>query len=755
MNKQAKDIFNIIDKQSPHLSWARDRAVLLVRHGSQAYGTATASSDTDYKGVIIPPKQYYLGSQHRLEQIELKAPNPDCVIYEIRKFFNLASAANPSVLETLFVDPSDHILVDPIGEEMLAHRREFLSTRVKFSMAGYAYGQLKRIKLHRKHLLNPPKAPPTRKDLGLPEQTLIPQDQLMAVQAEIQKELDKFQFHLDGIDEATKINLQNTMTEMLAELKITTDQQWESSARKIGMSDNFIQVMQRERQYTGLKREWDQYQEWKKNRNKERYALEEKWGFDCYVEETEFLTQDGWKTFDEVSPDDKLATVYLGNSTFRKYLGVEYQSYTEKFDGTFTGNLYNLYGFHTDVLITPNHRMLIQEEERASGKKKGWELTEVAHLPDTFNVVRQIVPNTKNHSDRGIFDFSQVKIPPLAFLRLMGWYLTDGCMRFYKETPDVIAISQITRDANSKVGKLMRSMRAFAKRHTGRDGVSSHLYEYERPSNAINPKSHTEATLCVSGVLPKIMFAECGNTKSKRVPRWVFKLGKRKMEALLDAMIMGDGTVFRPDNGIIYYSTLKGLADDVLELAFLCGYETSLYGPYLSHKKLSNGVVYDSYMYQVHINKTRESFRKFNRNRNIRKVPVENKRVVCFTVPNRTLITRLNGHIGIHGNSKHASHLVRLLRCAREILTTGEVNVRRPDAEELLAIRNGAWTYDQVVEFAEREEQALQEAYKTCAILPKTPDQEKLDQLCIRLVERSLSKTSWYSVKKQLTKIFG
>ena len=101
-------IFDIIAQNSPHLKWAGDRTVLLVRHGSHAYGTNTAASDEDFKGIIIPPKEYYFGTIHRLEQIELKAPNPDAVIYEIRKFFNLAMDCNPAIIEVLHTDPSDH-----------------------------------------------------------------------------------------------------------------------------------------------------------------------------------------------------------------------------------------------------------------------------------------------------------------------------------------------------------------------------------------------------------------------------------------------------------------------------------------------------------------------------------------------------------------------------------------------------------------------------------------------------------------------
>lgn len=274
-------VIETIVKRNPNLKWMEQGTVLLVRHGSHAYGTNVATSDEDFKGVAIPTKEYFLGSINKFEQAELKAPDPDTVIYDIRKFFTLATECNPNIIEVLHTDTSDHFIVDPIGEIILEHKNDFLSKKIKYTFLGYAVSQLKRIKTHKQWIVNPPKASPTRKELGLPEQTLIPADQLMAAQAEVQKELDRFQFDfLEGLDESTKIGIRGTVAEMLAELKITTDQHWMAAARKIGLSDNLIEVMKMERQYTAAKREWDQYQNWKKNRNPTRAALEEKFGYD-------------------------------------------------------------------------------------------------------------------------------------------------------------------------------------------------------------------------------------------------------------------------------------------------------------------------------------------------------------------------------------------------------------------------------------------------------------------------------------------
>lgn len=64
-------------------------------------------------------------------------------------------------------------------------------------------------------------------------------------------------------------------------------------------------------------------------------------------------------------------------------------------------------------------------------------------------------------------------------------------------------------------------------------------------------------------------------------------------------------------------------------------------------------------------------------------------------------------------DTKHASHLVRLMRMGYEILKEGKVIVNRVglDADELLAIKNGAWSFDKVMEFKAEMERKLEEEY--------------------------------------------
>lgn len=58
-------------------------------------------------------------------------------------------------------------------------------------------------------------------------------------------------------------------------------------------------------------------------------------------------------------------------------------------------------------------------------------------------------------------------------------------------------------------------------------------------------------------------------------------------------------------------------------------------------------------------------------------------------------------------DTKHAMHLVRLMRMAEEILERREVLVKRPDAKELLEIRNGAWPLEEMLRWAEEKDQYI------------------------------------------------
>jgi len=92
-------------------------------------------------------------------------------------------------------------------------------------------------------------------------------------------------------------------------------------------------------------------------------------------------------------------------------------------------------------------------------------------------------------------------------------------------------------------------------------------------------------------------------------------------------------------------------------------------------------------------------------------------------------------------DAKHASHLIRLMRMGCEILETGKVNVKRPDAEYLLSIRRGEVPYDEVVEEAKKLEEKMEILYeKNPMNLPKKIQSKKIDRLTQELILSDLLK---------------
>jgi uncharacterized protein len=261
-----------------NLTWLPSRALFAVRHGSHAYGTNTPSSDLDIRGAVIPPKEYLYGFLQNFEQAEAK--EPDLVLYDLRKFMRLASDGNPNVVEVLYVDAVDIMQMTPLGERLLANRDDFLSQRMRFSFAGYAQSQLKRIRTHHRWILHPPTAAPTRAEYKLPERTVIPKDQLSAAQSLITKKLDEWNIDFDAIAEGERVAALDKFSEILAEMQLHSDGRFRAAARAVGYDENFLDLLERERAYRTKQTEWEQYQNWKQTRNPVRSALEEKYHYD-------------------------------------------------------------------------------------------------------------------------------------------------------------------------------------------------------------------------------------------------------------------------------------------------------------------------------------------------------------------------------------------------------------------------------------------------------------------------------------------
>lgn len=136
-----------------NLPWLDDRTIILAPTGSYAYGTNTEESDRDYKGVCIPPIDYYLGLESFNEYNNSGGKNfkntkddVDVNIIHINKFVKDAIQGVPNNIEILFVRPEDYIKVTPLGQKLIDNRHLFLSKQIQKKFGGYAYSQLMKLK---------------------------------------------------------------------------------------------------------------------------------------------------------------------------------------------------------------------------------------------------------------------------------------------------------------------------------------------------------------------------------------------------------------------------------------------------------------------------------------------------------------------------------------------------------------------------------------------------------------------------------
>jgi predicted nucleotidyltransferase len=135
--------------------WIQDNMVFEAKSGSFAYGVATETSDIDYTGYCIAPKNltFYIdeipgfGRQKQRfeqynEQITFQKEKYDLTCYNIVKYFNLCMECNPNMVETLFY-PNDCITYcSMIGQRVRDSRKMFLHKGAYHKLKGYAYSQL-------------------------------------------------------------------------------------------------------------------------------------------------------------------------------------------------------------------------------------------------------------------------------------------------------------------------------------------------------------------------------------------------------------------------------------------------------------------------------------------------------------------------------------------------------------------------------------------------------------------------------------
>jgi predicted nucleotidyltransferase len=136
---------DVLDPMAEHDLY--DYVVLRVVIGSRAYDLDEPGSDTDLRGVYLPPAALHWSLVGVPEQLE--NPEREEVYWELQKFVTLALKANPNILECLYTPRVE--FAAPLGEELLEMRDAFLSKLVYQTYSGYVMSQFKKLRRHREN----------------------------------------------------------------------------------------------------------------------------------------------------------------------------------------------------------------------------------------------------------------------------------------------------------------------------------------------------------------------------------------------------------------------------------------------------------------------------------------------------------------------------------------------------------------------------------------------------------------------------
>lgn len=380
----------------------------------------------------------------------------------------------------------------------------------------------------------------------------------------------------------------------------------------------------------------------------------EKFGYDCYSDDTLFLTNNGWKLFDEVNNSDLLATINPETK------GLEFQSFLNRTSKE-VDKTYTIENWYSKFEVSENHNLFCSDVLNRNKYGLGYnEERSNWHLePLSDNFKNRGPGHTK---DKHILSFPynfQECNPDYSdnFLMLLGAFISEGSIAFRdKEQTQIrgIRIYQ-TNHGKEEFFDMMEDIRLEYPGFTG-------SYKREHRDDTIE-------TVWDFGVdVSKKCYELVGHISTQKAidKKFLFSLSKEQCKKLLYGMLLGDGSKDKDSPRWIYYTSSYELAKDTLLLAHLAGYEANLLGGpdgYYYPERISTYGNIPMYQVSIRDKELAPSTIKISLQQGRGSsliVNNETKKVVCFEVPNHTLVTMKDGKTAVQGNCKQLHHLIRL-----------------------------------------------------------------------------------------------
>ena len=363
----------------------------------------------------------------------------------------------------------------------------------------------------------------------------------------------------------------------------------------------------------------------------------------CYSLDTEFLTRDGWKTYEHIGIDTEIAQ-YNEDTKELEFVKAGHAYFNE------TDTMYHFVGNNTDLLVTPNHRMYDKGRDSWYVKRADELYKKRYYHTICSPISTKVFRNSDDIIDSGVIHIDSTyhkdgyDISVDDFVELLGYVITDGgtCLRSNGSKTVYFSQSEAKSDVLSKMQNL--------------NGRLGNIFEEK-----IDRCRGNETTICgrtstlngdfhVFSVTSSALFDTVveyigGNLKRDRVlSSKMLQFSDRLLIKFLDAMYDGDGLHDNRggrENSKSILVQSKELVEQLQLILINLGYSTNVKD--ISHR-------YNVSMYKLNCVSGKRYVRGSNRKTEIVKYdkPVKS---VCFAVPSTLLFVRRNGKTSVCGNT--------------------------------------------------------------------------------------------------------
>lgn len=251
---------------------------------------------------------------------------------------------------------------------------------------------------------------------------------------------------------------------------------------------------------------------------------------DCFDDQTEILTEDGWRLFRDLQPGQKVAQLRDGKTEFVEPMGYHAAPYQ--------GDMMGFEGEGVDFLVTPDHRMHVS---RRRTRKRIWGEYELARCEEIYgkHLVRVQRDAGWEGTDMGASE---------AFFEWLGFWFAEGYAAIIKGRHICVVTQKNGLDYVR--GLFDKACLPFSENKRSDGAVNFRLLVTDRTVDLVK---------CL---------ATLGRAATKHAPDWVKNAPAGHLRAFIKGYLAGDGLHNKCD---VISTASRQMADDLQEIALRAG----------------------------------------------------------------------------------------------------------------------------------------------------------------------------------------